>query len=138
MPVQVGGTVPSMLSLTLGPAPSLGTFQPGVTADYTASVAATVTSSATASALTVRDPSATATGRLVNGSLALAQPLQLKVGDGAFGPLNGTGLDAHRVCHTGRRATGAIDLKQCIAATEPLLSGGYGKTLVFTLSATTP
>ena len=31
-----------------------------------------------------------------------------------------------------------IDFKQSIDATEPLVTGGYGKTLVFTLSATTP
>ena len=31
-----------------------------------------------------------------------------------------------------------IGFKQSIAADEPLVTGGYGKTLVFTLSATTP
>ena len=31
-----------------------------------------------------------------------------------------------------------IGFKQSIAATEPLVTGAYGKTLVFTLSATTP
>ena len=31
-----------------------------------------------------------------------------------------------------------LDFKQSIAATESLLRGAYGKTLVFTLSATTP
>ena len=31
-----------------------------------------------------------------------------------------------------------IGFKQSIAATEPLITGGYGKILVFTLSATTP
>ena len=31
-----------------------------------------------------------------------------------------------------------IGFKQSINASEPLLIGGYGKTLVFTLSATTP
>ena len=36
---EVGGYVPSVLSLTLGPAPSLGTFMPSVTADYTATLA---------------------------------------------------------------------------------------------------
>ena len=32
----------------------------------------------------------------------------------------------------------AIDVKQSIAAEEPLLRGSYGKTVVFTLSSTTP
>ena len=36
---SVGGTVPSVLALTLGDAASLGTFMPGVTRDYTASLA---------------------------------------------------------------------------------------------------
>ena len=35
-PVDVGGTVPATLALTLGPAVSLGTFVPGVAATYTA------------------------------------------------------------------------------------------------------
>jgi cytochrome c len=118
---------------------------PGETKDYTSSVAATVTSSATAAALTVRDPSATATGRLVNGTAALPQPLQLNATDaahptGAFAPLSTTGaalpllawpnpLGAHPV---------TINFKQSIAATDSLLRGAYSKTLTFTLSATTP
>jgi hypothetical protein len=138
VPVEVTGSVPSTLSLSLGPVPALGVFQPGVTADYTATLAATVTSSATAAALTVRDPSATATGRLVNGSLALAQPLQLKVGSGAFGALNSAGLALTAFSTPVGARPVAIDLKQSIAATEPLLTGSYAKTLVFTLSATTP
>ncbi len=81
--VPVGGTVPTVLALSIGAVPSLGTFQPAVAKDYEASVAASVVSSATAAALTVRDTSATATGRLVNGSAALAQPLQVKATDAA-------------------------------------------------------
>ena len=92
---------------------------PGVTKDYTASVAATVTSSATAAALTVRDPSATATGRLVNGTAALPQPLQLEGrDDGAFAPLAGTALRAAALSHARRAHAVTIDLKQSIAATD--------------------
>ena len=143
--VGVGGTVPGVLALTIGTTPSLGSFQPGVAKDYEASVAATVTSSATAAALTVRDTSATATGRLVNGTSALTQPLQLKATDdahasSAFAPLSTTGaplallalptpVGAHPV---------TIGFKQPIAATDGLLRGNYAKTLTFTLSATTP
>ena len=138
VPLPVGGTVPSVLSLTLGTAPTLGTFLPGVDRDYTASVAATVTATSTASALTVRDPSSTATGRLVNGTMALATPLQLKVGDAAFGPLSGSALTLTTFATPVGARPVQVDMKQSIAATEPLLSGGYGKTLVFTLTATTP
>ena len=70
----VAGTVPATLALTLGTA-SLGTLTPGVARDYTTDLAATITSTAGDAALTVNDPSATATGHLVNGSFALAQPL---------------------------------------------------------------
>ena len=136
--VSVGGTVPTVLSLTLGDVASLGTFMPGVTRDYTASLAGTVTSSASAAALTVRDPSSTAPGRLVNGSAALAQPVQLKAGDGAFAALSGSALPLTTFdTPVGARPV-TIDFKQSIAATESLLRGAYGKTLVFTLSATTP
>ncbi len=37
---------------------------------------------------------------------------------------------------SGRAVT--IDFKQSIAASEQLVTGGYGKVLMFTLSATTP
>jgi hypothetical protein len=136
--VPIGGNVPSVLALTLGTAPSLGTFLPGVDRDYTASLAATVTSSATAAALTVRDPSATAPGRLVNGTAALASPVQLRVGSGAFGSLSGAALGLTTFSEPVGARPVTIDIKQSIAATEPLLSGGYGKTVVFTLTATTP
>ncbi|MDA0184926.1 ThuA domain-containing protein [Solirubrobacter phytolaccae] len=138
VPVEVGGTVPGTLALALAGNGALGPFLPGQTKDYTGQLTATVTSSSAASALTVRDPSATAPGRLVNGALALEQPLQLKVGTGAFGALNGTGLALTTFSTpVGARAV-PIDLKQSIAATESLLTGSYKKTVVFTLSTTTP
>ena len=51
-------------------------FKAGVGADYLASTTATVLSTAGDAALSVSDPSSTATGRLVNGTFALASPLQ--------------------------------------------------------------
>ena len=57
---------------------------------------------------------------------------------GAFGALNGTGLALTAFSTPVGARPVAIDLKQSIAATEPLLTGSYAKTLVFTLSATTP
>ena len=56
---------------------------PGVTRDYTASLSATVTSSATAAELTVRDPSSQSRGHLVNGAHALAQAVQVRATDAA-------------------------------------------------------
>ncbi len=71
-------TCRAVLAFTIGSAGSFGTFEPGVAKDYTTSLAATVTSTASAATLTVRDPSAVATGHLVNGTRALASPLQLR------------------------------------------------------------
>ena len=50
--------MPGVLALDITGSANFGTFMPGVTKDYTASLAATATSSATAAELTVRDPSA--------------------------------------------------------------------------------
>jgi hypothetical protein len=136
----VGGTVPGALGLTLTASANLGSFPPGVTRDYTASLSGTVTSSEPAAELSVRDPSANATGRLVNGSWALAQPLQLRAGTAAFAPLSTTGAPLVLQPFTtpvGKQPV-AIDVKQAIAETDSLRAGSYGKTLVFTLSATAP
>jgi PKD repeat protein/glucose/arabinose dehydrogenase len=138
VPVNVGGDVPSVLALTIGAAPSLGTFQPGVAKDYTASVAATVTSSATAAALTVRDPSTTAPGHLVNGTAVMPQVLQARADDGAFAPVGAaaSALESWSTPVGARPVT--LEFKQPVAAADPLLRGNYAKTLTFTLSATTP
>ncbi len=72
VPADVGGSVPATLALTTGAAASFGAFQPGVAQDYTASLQANVVSSAANATLSVADPSATATGHLVNGSYSLA------------------------------------------------------------------
>ena len=67
----VGGTVPATLALTLGAPATFGAFTPGIDKDYTASTTANVISTAGDAALTVADPSATATGHLVNGTFSL-------------------------------------------------------------------
>jgi hypothetical protein len=133
------GNVPATLALTLGPAGSFGTFIPGVTREYTTNLSATVISTASAADLTVRDPSFEATGRLVNRTRALAQPLQVGVG-GVFAPLktDRTPLALKRFADPVSNDTTTVDFKQSIAADEPLLTGAYAKTLVFTLSTSTP
>ncbi len=136
----VSGTVPGALGLTLSASASLGSFTPGVTRDYTATLNGTVLSTEPAAQLSVHDPSATATGRLVNGSWALPQPVQLRTGTAAFAPLSTTGAPlalAGFNAPIGKRPV-TIDVKQAIAETDSLRAGSYGKTLVFTLSATTP
>ncbi len=77
-PGDVSGNVPATLALTLGPAAGLGAFVPAVAADYQATMSAQVTSTGADATLSVLDASNNATGRLVNGTYALQQPLQVK------------------------------------------------------------
>ena len=96
--------MPATLSLTLGAPASFGAFAPGVTRDYTASTTANVISSAGDAALTVTDPSTTATGHLVNGTFSLPSPL-LVGRVGAAG--HRQDLVGARVQRPGRRAVHA-------------------------------
>ncbi|HEY6887113.1 MAG TPA: PKD domain-containing protein [Solirubrobacter sp.] len=133
----ITGEVPGTLSLTLGAPVAFATFMPGVTKDYAASTTATVTSTAAEAVLTVGDPSSNATGHLVNGSFSLPQALQVKTGTAAFAPVTASTPLTSWTAPVGKAAV-AIDFKQSIAETDGLRSGTYGKTLVFTLSTTTP
>ena len=72
----VGGTVPATLALTMGAPVQFGAFTPGIAKEYTAGTTATVISTAGDATLSVADPSPTNTGQLVNGTFALASPLQ--------------------------------------------------------------
>jgi hypothetical protein len=120
MPVDVGGTVPATLSLTLGAPASFGAFVPGVAHDYTASTTADVVSTAGDATLTVSDP-----GHLSNGAFSLPEPLQvLGVPRTWSAPVSHGVLD--------------IGFAQHIGATDALRTGSYARTLTFTLSTTTP
>jgi glucose/arabinose dehydrogenase len=139
-PGSVSATVPGVLALSFGASANLGAFMPGVDRDYTASLSGTVTSSESTAALTVHDPSATATGRLINGPWSLPQPLQMRSGSGAFAPLSSSGTPlplAQFTTPVGLQPI-TIEVKQPIAAIDSLRAGEYGKTLTFTLTATTP
>ena len=133
--MPVGGTVPPTLSVSLGAPASFGAFTPGVARDYFASTTATVTSSAGNAALIVQDPSPFHTNHLVNGSFALAQPLQAKAANGTYGSLP-TGIRFWGGPTAGEQVP--IEFKQSIGASEALRTGSYGKTLTFTLSTTSP
>ena len=136
----VSGNVPATLALSLGTPATFGNFVPAVGTDYTASTVATATSTGSDAALSVIDPSSTATGRLVNGTFALNDPLQVNANNGAFAPLrtdNGPlTLMTWNIPIAG--ANVALGFKQHIGATEGLRTGSYSKTLTFTLSTTTP
>jgi alpha/beta hydrolase family protein len=128
---EVGGTVPATLALTLGsPTVSFGAFTPGVTREYTATTTANVISSAGDATLSVSDPSATATGHLVNGTYSLAEPLLVA----------GSALPATVKTYSGPVSNDpvTINFSQLIKATDGLRTGTYSKTLTFTLSTTSP
>jgi len=129
-PGTVGGDVPQTLSLTLGAPASFGSFVPGLAKTYTATQAATVTSTAGDAALGVSDADTVAPGHLVNGSYALASPLLV----------GGTPIPGTLQTWSGPAANDVvtIPLSQQIGANEGLRTGSYSKTLQFTLSTDTP
>ena len=112
--------MPATLALTLGAPATFAAFTPGVTRDYTATTTATVISTAGDATLTSSEP-----GFLTNGAFALPQPLRVAIAPSSWdGPVsNGAAL---------------ITFTQPIAAGDALRTGAYSKTLVFTLSTTTP
>jgi len=131
----IGATVSATLSLTLGASPSFGTFLPGLAKDYLTSTTANVISTAGDAVLTVADPSPRATGHLVNGTSSLPQTLQaggLPVG----GSASPTPLRAWSAPVSNEVVP--VAFKQPVAANDALRTGGYSKTLTYTLSTTTP
>jgi hypothetical protein len=139
--VDVSGTVHSTLGLTISStSSSLGSFVPGVAASYSTSVALGVTSSTGGAVLTVGDPSPVATGHLVNGAFSLLSPLQARAGASPFGPVGSSAtplvLNAYPVPVVNDPV--AVTFNQAISATEPLRTGSYSKTVLFTLSSTSP
>jgi len=139
----VGGTVPATLSLTLGAPATFGAFTPGVAAEYSASTKADVISTAGSATLSVGDPDAVNTGKLVNGAFALAQPLRAS----ASSPAAGAGSALAPVTSSTPLLTwnapvsndpATVAFKQAIGAGDPLRTGTYSKTLTFTLSTTNP
>ena len=93
------------------------------------------------------DAGSTATGRLVNGSFALDEPLQARAasaggtGSSAFAPLSTiAGSPLTLLTYSGPIANDSVTIgfRQHIAATQALRTGSYAKTLTFTLSTTTP
>ncbi|HEX6023806.1 MAG TPA: M14 family zinc carboxypeptidase, partial [Solirubrobacter sp.] len=142
---DVSGTVPPTLSLSLGAAAAFSPFTPGIDFDYTASTTANVISTAGDGVLSVADPSSVATGRLVNGSFSLAQPLQVKAASlsgvgGEFAPVGSSASPTSLLTYSAPASNDPVtlDFKQTIGRTEPLRTGTYSKTLTFTLSTTQP
>jgi len=139
------GTVPATLALTLTTA-SFGPFTPGVAKDYDASATANVISTAGDATLSVADPSSTATGKLVNGTFSLSQPLQVKASSPAAGAgsalaaVGGSANPTSLLSWTGPVSNDPVTVafRQAIGAGDPLRTGTYSKTLTFTLSTSNP
>ena len=142
----VGGTVPSLLQLSVGSTGgSFGTFVPGIATAYTTALAASVTATTADAALSVTDPSGDRPGRLVNGAFALANPVGVRavgLGDDPatipYTPVTGSPETLKRWNGPVTAAPLTLGLRQQITSTEPLRAGTYSKTLTFTLSTTTP
>jgi predicted acyl esterase len=139
------GTVPATLSLTLGTPAAFGGFTPGLTKDYAAQMTANVISTAGDGALSVADPSATATGHLVNGAFSLPSVLQAKASSAAgvgsaFANVGGSAAPTLLLTYSGPTSNDAVTVafQQHIGSTDALRTGSYSKTLTFTLSTTTP
>ncbi len=137
---DVGGAVPATLSLTMGAPAAFGVFTPGVALTYTASTSATVISSAGDAALSVADPSATATGHLVNGTFALLSGLTAQAKQGAYAPVGGSANPTTLTTWDGPVSNDPVSIgfQQAIGSTDALRTGTYSKTLTFTLSTTKP
>ena len=143
VPADVSGTVPGTLSLTVGGPATFGAFTPGLGRDYLTTLAASVVSTGADATLAVSDPSTTSAGKLVNGPFTMAQPLQLNATSaaGTGGPLTALGTNPLTLLSYGGPVSNdqvTVNLKQTVAATDPLRTGTYSKTLVFTLSTTSP
>ena len=141
----MGGNVPPTLSLSLGTAAAFPPFTPGVDQTYNASTTANVISSAGNGVLSVADPSSTNTGKLVNGTFTLAQPLNVSAtsanGTGAaFAPVGGSANPTSVLTYAGPTSNDqvTVNFRQTIGRTEALRTGAYSKTLTFTLSTTQP
>jgi hypothetical protein len=142
---SVGGSVPATLALTLGTPAAFGPFTPGIAKTYDASTSANVISSAGDATLSVADPSAMATGHLVNGAFALPQALTVKASSpsgtgGAFAPVGGLANPTTLLTYPGPTSNDPVTVafEQAIGAADPLRTGSYAKTLTFTLSTTNP
>jgi hypothetical protein len=153
--VGVGGSVASTLALSVGStAPNLGAFVAGVGQTYTASLVATVTSTAATATLSAADASTVSPGHLVNtaaagGPYALTKGLQVDATDNAPSPSStgsGTFWDLSAVNPAALLSYSApvandpvtLGFQQVIGATDPLRTGTYSKTITFTLSTNTP
>jgi HYR domain-containing protein/List-Bact-rpt repeat protein len=125
---------------------SFGSLLPGVATTYQATCLLTGTSTAAASQLTAEDPSAEHTGHLVQGSYFLSEPLGAEA---TTTETEGTPSSTGKKALTSKSTLmtfanpfskdgATVTFFQAIKAKEGLHTGTYAKTIVLTLSTTTP
>jgi hypothetical protein len=139
----VSGSVPGTLSLTVGAPASFGAFTPGVAREYLANTTANVISTGGDATLSVTDPAATNAGHLVNGTFALPSALQARARNAAnpgtvFADVGNAPLSLLSYGGPISNDPVSLDFRQVIGSTDALRTGTYSKTLVFTLSTTSP
>ena len=138
-PSTPSGSVPATLSLSLSGGPAtFAPFVPGVAKDYTASLGLNVISTAGDAALSISDPSAQAPGHLTNGAFSLPQALQAAANSRAFAAVSATPLTLLTYAAPVSNDPVTLNFKQSIGSTDALRTGTYAKTVVLTLSTTTP
>ncbi len=140
-PGPVSGSVPATLALSVTTPPAtFGSFVAGVAKDYLASLGVSVISTAGDAALSIADPSATASGHLVNGAFSLPQPLQAMATGGAFAPVPSTASPLTLLSYPSPVSNDpvTVSFKQTVGSSDALRTGTYSKTVVLTLSTTTP
>jgi hypothetical protein len=138
-PSTPSGSVPATLALSFTATPAtFAPFIPGVAKDYAASLGLTVISTAGDAALSISDPGAQAPGHLINGTFSLPQALQAAAGSAAFAAVSATPLTLLTYSAPVSNSPVTLNFKQSIGAADALRTGTYSKTVVFTLSTTTP
>jgi PKD repeat protein len=142
-PQDVMATVPTVLKLNVTPSTTLGSIAPGVAHDYLATVAAEITSTAGDAALSVSDLSSNAPGHLVNGTYALASPVEAQATNAtqtsaAFAPVGASPVTLLSYSAPVSSDPVTVGIRQRVSAGELLRAGSYSKTLTFTLTTSTP
>ena len=105
--------------------------------------AAVVTSTAGNATLSVSDPGDGVGQARPTGRCTFASPLQVRATNAAtpgsaFAPLSGNPVTLLTWPKEIANDAVTISVRQPVAANEPLLAGGYSKTITFTLSTTQP
>ena len=137
--IDVGGSVPSMMSLQLDDPSGFESFPAGP-GEHDLAVRARITSTGRRALVSVADGDVTSgrrLGRMASSASVLDEPLEARVGSDPFQPLNAA-IDpilAEFGPVSNKRVT--IRLRQRIDAGERP-RGTYSKTLLITLSSTAP